>query len=609
MNKKYFCFIAIVCSLLSCSKPDVAPKGGGEELPTPSLSADLFNLTVSSKALGSDFSRHHCKVVTNTGFSLSAYYKDVYKSFVAVFGATPGTTVGSGYYRVDYSSDKDLREKLSQGFSAEIVFSAGALPSGKADAAVFSSVQDGGFGIGVTSGTSGNHICFELYADKHYTLDSGITPIPGYYYHVIALWDKETAKARLYVDGVLKSEKTISGALSLPSDSAGSWFCIGGDSSSSVNYAERTWQGEVAVARLWGKALDADEIALLHEKVKNRSQTRSTIKLTDVAFLSSCNVGVRYKYHVYAKGVANGDVLIFRNAPREVVCETAYATGHLTATIPADFVSGTWTLSLRRGEEEKNLGNVTFKVSSNPPLPSMTKVFAHRCVHNNSTGPYENSLEALKKTQSYGIYGAEFDVWITKDGYVVVHHDATIGGYTIQDSNWSQIKNIKLSSRGEHLPLLSEFLDQGLKVPDVILNFEIKKHSTVARNQACADAVAALLKERDMASQCRVMSYSTEALDRLRSKIPALQLDYMGSDDPSVPAKKGYNGISYNMNLLSANPGWIELCHASSLKVCTWTPSTEADLMTFINLGADYVTVNNVDLAKIVTGRPYISLP
>ncbi len=609
MNKKYFCFIAIVCSLLSCSKPDVAPKGGGEELPTPSLTADLFDLTVSSKALGADLSRHHCSVVTNTGFPLSAYYKDIYKSFVAVFNATPGSTVGSGYYRVDYSSDKDLQEQLSKGFSTETVFSAGALPSGKTDAAVFSSVQDGGFGIGVTSGTSGNHICFELYTDKHYTLDSGITPIPGYYYHVVGLWNKDTAKACLYVDGVLKSEKTVGGSLTLPPASAGSWFCIGGDSSSSVNYAERMWQGEVAVARLWGRALDAGEIASLYEKVKNNAQVRSTIKLTDVSFLSNCNVGARYKYHVYAKGVASGDVLVLRNTPREIACETAYAAGQLTATLPAELVSGTWMLLLRRGEEEKNLGNVTFKVSSNPGLPSMTKVFAHRCVHNNTSGPYENSLEALKKTQTYGIYGAEFDVWITNDGYVVVHHDAAIGGYTIQESSWSQIKNIKLSSRGEHLPLLSEFLDQGLKVPGVILNFEIKKHSTIARDQACADAVAALLKERNMASQCRVMSYSTEALDRLRSKIPSLQLDYMGSEVPSVPAKKGYNGISYNMNLLSANPGWIELCHASSLKVCTWTPSTEADLMTFINLGADYVTVNNVDLAKTVTGRPYISLP
>jgi len=564
---------------------------------------------VSSNAFGSDFSRHRCTVVTNTGFSLSAYYKDVYKSFVAVFNATPGSTVGSAYYRMDYHSDQGLRETLSKGFSVETVFSALALPSGKADAAVFSSVQDAGFGIGVTSGSSGNHICFELYTDKHYTLDSGIVPVPGYYYHVAATWDQESGMARLYVDGVMKAEKTVGSTLSLPSDSASSWFCIGGDCSSAVNYAERAWQGEVAVARLWGKALDAGEIRLLYEKVINKTQVRATIKLTDVAYLSSCHVGAGYKYHVYAGGLASSDILVLGSGNREIVCKTVYSPGCLTATIPADLVSGTWSLMLRRAEEEKVLGSVLFKVSSNPALPQMPKVFAHRCVHNNSAGPYENSLEALKKTQTYGVYGAEFDVWMTKDGYLVVHHDATIGGYSIQDSNWSQIKSIKLSSRGEHLPLLSEFLDQGLTVPGVILNFEIKKHSTVARNQACAEAVAAQLRERNMASQCRVMSYSTEALDRLRSKIPSLQLDYMGGDDPTVPAKKGYNGISYNMNLLSAHPGWIELCHASSLKVCTWTPSTTADLMTFINLGVDYVTVNNVDLAKTVTGRPYISLP
>ena len=595
--------------VLSCDK-----NGGNSPSQTDgqegaALQADLFNLVVNSSATGSDFSKHHASLTTNSGFSLSARYSDIYKCFAAVFSGTPGKTTGSGYYRLDYSSDKVLVEKLSEGFSQEAVFSAESLPSGTADARLFSSVQNAGFGIGVTSGSSGNHICFELYADKRYLLDSGITPVPGYFYHVVAEWDKAGAKAYLYVDGIKKAEASVGGALKMPGSAASAWFCIGGDCSDALNYAERTWQGDLALARLWGRALDAGEIASLYEKVRNRSQTRSTIALTDVAFLSNCQVGARYKYHVYAKGVASGDVLIFRNGPREIACETAYASSHLTADIPPDLVSGTWAMSLRRGEEEKLLGNVTFKVSSNPALPSLTKVFAHRCVHNNTTGPYENSLEALKKTQTYGVHGAEFDVWITKDGYVVVHHDAAIGGYTIQDSNWSQIKNLKLSSRGEHLPLLSEFLDQGLEVPGVILNFEIKKHSSAARDQACADAVASMLNERNMASQCRVMSYSTEALDRLRSKIPSLQLDYMGSEDPSVPARKGYNGISYNMNILSANPGWIGLCHASSMKVCTWTPSTEADLMTFINLGADYVTVNNVDLAKTVTGRPYVSLP
>lgn len=595
--------------LSCCSKPSSVSDEEEQGGKTPSAKhADLLDLTLASSAAGSDFSAHRCGVVTNSGFTLSAYYHDYYKRFVGVFSGTPGKTVGSGYYRIDYSSDAVFREKLADGFSMEAVFSAGALPSGSADACVFSSVQDSGFGIGVSSGSSGNHIRFEINTGKLLNLDSGITPESGIFYHVLAVWDRDSGKARLFVDGVLKAESSTGESLLLPSDAASAWLCIGGDCSSSVNYAERSWQGEVAMARIWDKPMDASEVRSLYEKVKNSSQAASSIKLSELAFLTSCSVGAGYRYNVYAGGVAFGDVLVLRSGSREIECPTSYSVGMLSATVPSELVSGTWTLLLRRGSEYKVLGSVAFSVSANPPLPQLTKVFAHRCVHNNSSGPYENSLEALKKTQTYGVYGAEFDVWITKDGYVVVHHDASIGGYKIETSNWSQIKDVKLGC-GEHLPLLSEFLDQGLKAPETVLNFEIKKHSSAARNQACAEAVAVLLKERNMVSQCRVMSYSTDALDRLHSLVPTLPVDYIGTDDPSFAIGKGYSGIEVNMNTLSANPDWVVRCHNAGLKVCTWTPSTVADLMTFVNMGVDYMTVdnvNNVDLAKSVTGRQYV---
>ena len=145
-----------------------------------------------------------------------------------------------------------------------------------------------------------------------------------------------------------------------------------------------------------------------------------------------------------------------------------------------------------------------------------------------------------------------------------------------------------------------------LKLENAELNFEIKKHNSDQKNIRCAEAVAAMLKEKGMVSQCRVMSYSTLALEKLIVKLPELKVDALGDVDPSTLIGKGYSGISIDMNTLSSHPEWISIAHENGMQVTIWTPSTVADMMTFINLGVDFMTVNSVDMAKSVIQRIYV---
>ena len=46
-------------------------------------------------------------------------------------------------------------------------------------------------------------------------------------------------------------------------------------------------------------------------------------------------------------------------------------------------------------------------------------MIAHRGYHKD--GAAQNSVAALAKAQELGIYGSEFDVWITADGKVVIN--------------------------------------------------------------------------------------------------------------------------------------------------------------------------------------------
>ena len=51
--------------------------------------------------------------------------------------------------------------------------------------------------------------------------------------------------------------------------------------------------------------------------------------------------------------------------------------------------------------------------------------YAHRGFHDNAGGPPENTLAAFENAVIMG-YGIELDVWLSTDGVLVVHHDATL---------------------------------------------------------------------------------------------------------------------------------------------------------------------------------------
>ena len=58
-----------------------------------------------------------------------------------------------------------------------------------------------------------------------------------------------------------------------------------------------------------------------------------------------------------------------------------------------------------------------------------------------------------------------FDVFITSDDKIVLHHDKTLpDGRNIESGTYSQIKDYRLSN-DEPLPLLEDYLEQGAKYP------------------------------------------------------------------------------------------------------------------------------------------------
>ena len=72
-----------------------------------------------------------------------------------------------------------------------------------------------------------------------------------------------------------------------------------------------------------------------------------------------------------------------------------------------------------------------FGLSSLEGMSQKNKVIAHRGAWKN-TGATENSIGALEHAIKLGCYGSEFDVHMSADSVLYVHHDHAIKGTHIE---------------------------------------------------------------------------------------------------------------------------------------------------------------------------------
>ena len=107
-------------------------------------------------------------------------------------------------------------------------------------------------------------------------------------------------------------------------------------------------------------------------------------------------------------------------------------------------------------------------------------IIAHRGVHNNKDIP-ENSLLAFKKALAKD-YAIEFDIEITKDSKLVIHHDDNLKRMTginkdVEELNFDEVRNLRLLNTQEIIPTFQEVLD--LVKGKVLLDIEIKSTKRV----------------------------------------------------------------------------------------------------------------------------------
>ncbi|MBQ7182208.1 MAG: hypothetical protein IJR87_13080 [Bacteroidaceae bacterium] len=172
------------------------------------------------------------------------------------------------FFRVDYEENDKVREAMTGSHSFEALIRPLSDPSQyDVTSKYFSNQQTGGGALSI-SGSKQNFSLFyaDFIGDANKNVYSGVTVEPGKYYHVVGTWDKEEGLMSIYVDGKLCATLDADGAYQEPKEGS-MWFCIGADPSTKGN-ATNAFTGDIAIARVYGSVLTAEDVEGLYSAVQ-----------------------------------------------------------------------------------------------------------------------------------------------------------------------------------------------------------------------------------------------------------------------------------------------------------------------------------------------------
>ena len=221
------------------------------------------------------------------------------------------------------------------------------------------------------------------------------------------------------------------------------------------------------------------------------------------------------------------------------------------------------------------------------------RVIAHRGA---SGYEYENSRAAFRRAIALDADGVELDVHATRDGAIVVHHDAELPGHgpipllSLEDVRQARLRN------GETVPLLSEVLEiLGARETWI----EVKS-LTGAHDGELLRAIA----NGPAPAACAVHSFDHRIIRRLHAVAPPVRLGVLLSayvlDPVRVMRDAGASCLWQEAELIDEE--LVNRVHAAGGEVIAWTVDEAGALDRLTRLGVDGLCGNYPDRIRIAIG-------
>lgn len=223
------------------------------------------------------------------------------------------------------------------------------------------------------------------------------------------------------------------------------------------------------------------------------------------------------------------------------------------------------------------------------------RVIAHRGAWKN-TGATENSISSLQHAIRLGCQGSEFDVHMSADSVLLIHHDPGIQGMKIDASSSAQLRSLKLSN-GENMPTLEAYLTEGLKQNNTKLILEIKPTTGKQRALELTQRVVKLIKEMKAQAWIDYISFDYNICLEVIRLDPYARVAYLNGDKtPAVLSADHVWGLDYHFNVFKKNEIWIDDAKSKGLTINAWTVNDPDMLKWFLDKRIDFITTNEPEL-------------
>ena len=205
----------------------------------------------------------------------------------------------------------------------------------------------------------------------------------------------------------------------------------------------------------------------------------------------------------------------------------------------------------------------------------------------------ENSVPAFIRAVERGAQAIELDVHSTRDGEIVVHHDATLGqqagalaGRAINELDWSELCGVELAPHVGIPTLADAFHAVGRNTTVYI---EIK-------GTGMEPVLAGLLSASE--HRCAVHSFDHSAVARMRRLVPDV--------DRGILLEHSTSAVEHDMQDTGARDVWpkwtlidqrlVDRVHAAGGRVIAWTVNSRRVARTLRALGVDAICTDDVRL-------------
>ena len=210
----------------------------------------------------------------------------------------------------------------------------------------------------------------------------------------------------------------------------------------------------------------------------------------------------------------------------------------------------------------------------------------------------ENTLAAWEKAIEFGTYRIECDVRRTRDGELILMHDATVerttdGAGVVREMDLAQIQALKAGGQ-ESVPTFRAALACARGRSRVLV--ELKEDDT-------AEQVIDEIRVAGMVGDCTISTFHEECLVQSRALCPELERAYFLTEPKAFSASSVIDAFGVGLLIIwprAATPEYVADARSHGLHVrCGF-----ADTMTFDEMYDGFIRMIDMGVDEVSCGRP-----